>query len=51
MWLKELEISIESKKILLSEGGWFNTELMDAKFHLLYRDYLEPVGFQYMYVI
>ena len=46
MWLKGLEISIEFEKILMSEGGWFNTELMDATFHLLYRDYLELVGFQ-----
>ena len=45
MWLKGLEISIESEKILLSEGGWFNIEFMDAAFHLLYRDYLEPAGF------
>ena len=46
MWLKGLEISIEFEKILLSEGGWLNTELMDAVFHLPYRDYLELVGFQ-----
>ena len=27
--------NLESEKILLLEGGWFNTELMDVAFHLL----------------
>jgi hypothetical protein len=46
LWIKELNLIIEAKKVLLNTEGWFTKEHLDAAFGLLYHDIFKYAGFQ-----
>jgi hypothetical protein len=45
-WIKELNLIVEAKKVLLDKEGWLTKEHLDATFGLLYKDILKFDGFQ-----